>query len=107
MSLSYDWDEVFGWIGHDEGYDYSPAGALGYLSRCLNLLLVMDMMMHYLTEIKVVLGWSLVLPETMYTGTGCITWEEKRHSRHFPAAARCWADTIECASSSAASHGVE
>ena len=24
-----------------------------------------------------------------------------------PAAARCWADTIECASSSAASHGVE
>ena len=35
MSLSYDWDEVFGWIGHDEGYDCSPAGALGYLPRCL------------------------------------------------------------------------
>ena len=25
MSLSYDWYEVFGWIGHDEGHDYSPA----------------------------------------------------------------------------------
>ena len=68
ISLSYDWDEVFGWIGHDEGYDYSPAGALGYLPRCLNSPLVMDMMTHYLTEIKV-LGWSLVLQETMYTGT--------------------------------------
>ena len=67
MSLSYDWDEVFGWIGHDEGYDYSPAGALGYLPRCLNSPLVMDMMTHYLTEIKV-MGWNLVLPETMYTG---------------------------------------
>ena len=64
--MSYDWDEVFDWIGHDEGYDYSPAGALGYLLQCLNSLLVMDMMMHYLTEIKV-MGWSLVLPETMYT----------------------------------------
>ena len=42
MSLSYDWDEVFGWIGQDEGYDYSPAGASGYLPRCLNLPLVMD-----------------------------------------------------------------
>ena len=31
MSLSYDWDEVFGWIGHDGGYDCSPAGALQYL----------------------------------------------------------------------------
>ena len=67
MSLSYDWDEVLGWIEHDEGYDYSPAGALGYLPRCLNSPLVMDMMTHYLTEIKV-MGWSLVLPETMYTG---------------------------------------
>ena len=67
MSFSYDWDEVFGWIGHDEGYDYSPAGALGYLPRCLYSPLVMDMMTHYLTEIKV-LGWSLVLPEKMYTG---------------------------------------
>ena len=26
MSLSYDWDEVFGWIGHDEGYDFSQLG---------------------------------------------------------------------------------
>ena len=67
MSLSYDWDEVFGWIGHDEGSDYSPAGASGYLPWCLNSPLVMDMMTHYLTEIKV-LGWSLVLLETMYTG---------------------------------------
>ena len=67
MSLYYDWDEVFGWIGQDEGYDYSPAGALGYLPRCLNSPVVMDMMTHYLTEIKV-LGWSLVLPETMDTG---------------------------------------
>ena len=69
MSLSYDWDEVFGWIGHDEGYDYSPAGALGYLPRCLISPLVMDMMTHYLTEIKV-LGWSLVLPETMCSKYG-------------------------------------
>ena len=67
MTLSYDWDEVFGWIGHDEGYDCSPAGALGYLPRCLYSLLVMDRMTQYLTEIKV-LGWSLVLRETMYTG---------------------------------------
>ena len=29
MSLYYYWDEVFGWIGQDEGYDYSPAGELG------------------------------------------------------------------------------
>ena len=35
MSLSYDWDEVFGWIRHDGGYDCSPAGALEYLLRCL------------------------------------------------------------------------
>ena len=68
MSLSYDWDKVFGWIGHDEGYDCSPAGALGYLPRCLYSPLVMDRMTQYLTEIKVS-GWSLVLSETMYTGT--------------------------------------
>ena len=67
MSLPYYWDEAFDWIGQDEGYNYSPAGALGYLPRCLNSPLVMDMMTHYLTEIKV-LGWSLVLPETMHTG---------------------------------------
>ena len=66
MSLSYDWDEVFGWIGHDEGYDCSPAGALGYLPWCLYSPLVMDRMTQYLTEIKVP-GWSLVLSETMYT----------------------------------------
>ena len=40
MSLSYDWDVVFGWIGHEEGYDYSPAGALGYLLRCLYIFAV-------------------------------------------------------------------
>ena len=67
MSLSYDWDEVFGWIGHDEGHDCSPAGALGYLPRCLYSPLVMDRMTQYRTEIKVP-GWSLVLSETMYTG---------------------------------------
>ena len=33
MSSSYDWDEVFGCIGHDEGYECSPAGALRYLPR--------------------------------------------------------------------------
>ena len=67
MSLSYDWDEVFGWIGHDEGYHYSPAGALGYLPRCLYSPLVMDRIRQYLTEIKVP-GWSLMLSETMYMG---------------------------------------
>ena len=67
MSLSYDWDEVFGWIGHDEGYDCSPAEVLGYLPRCLYSPLVMDKMTQYLTEIKV-LGWSFVLRETMNTG---------------------------------------
>ena len=66
MSLSYDWDEVFGWIGYDEGYDSSPAGALGYLPRCLYSPLVIDRMTKYLTESKV-LGWSLVRRETMYT----------------------------------------
>ena len=44
MSLSYNLDEVFGWIGHDEGYDCSPAGALGYLPQCLYSPLVMDWM---------------------------------------------------------------
>ena len=67
MSLSYDWDGVFGWIGHDEGYDCSPAGALGYLPRCLYSPLVMDRMTQYLTEIKGP-GGSLVLSKTMYTG---------------------------------------
>ena len=67
MSFSYDWDEVFGWIRHDEGYDYSPAGALVYLPRCLYSPLVMYRITQYLTEIKVP-GWSLVLSETMYTG---------------------------------------
>ena len=66
MSLSYDWDEVFGWIGHDGGYDCSPAGALEYLPRCVYSLLVMNRMTQYLTQIKV-LGWSLVQRETMYT----------------------------------------
>ena len=67
MSLFYDWDEVFAWIGHDEGYDCSPAGALGYLTRRLYSPLVMDRITQYLTEIKVP-GSSLLLSETMYTG---------------------------------------
>ena len=44
MSLSYDWDGALDWIGHDEGYDCSPAGELGYLPRCLYSPLVMDRM---------------------------------------------------------------
>ena len=67
MSLSYDGDGAWEWIGHEMGYDCPPAVELGYLPRCLNSPLVMDMMTHYLTEIKV-LGWSLVLQETKYTG---------------------------------------
>ena len=66
MSLSYDWDDVFGWIGHDGVYDCSHAGALVYLLRCLYSPLVMNRMTQYLTQIKV-LGWSLVQRETMYT----------------------------------------
>ena len=67
MSLSYDWEEVFGWIGHEEGYDCSPGWELRYLPRRLYSPLVVDRMTQYLTEIKVP-GWSLVLSETMYTG---------------------------------------
>ena len=67
MSLSSDWDEVFGWTGHDEGYDRSPGWKLRYLPRCLYSLLVVDRMTPYLTEIKVP-GWSFVLSEDMYTG---------------------------------------
>ena len=66
MSLSCDWDGAFDWIGHDEGYDCSPAGELGYLPRCLYSPLVMDRMTQYLTEIKGP-GWSLMLSKTMYT----------------------------------------
>ena len=66
MSLSYDWDGAFDWIGHDEGYDCSPAGELGYLPRCLYSASVMDLMTQYLTEIKGP-GWSLMLSKTMYT----------------------------------------
>ena len=35
MSLSYDGDGALDWIGHDKGYDSSPAGELGYLLWCL------------------------------------------------------------------------
>ena len=66
MSLSYDWDEVFGWIRHDGRYDCYPAGALEYLPRCMYSPLVMNRMTQYLTQIKV-LGWSLVHREAMYT----------------------------------------
>ena len=67
MSLSYDGDGALDWIGHDEGYDCSPAGELGYLPRCLYSPLAMDRMMQYLTEIKGP-GWSLILSRTMYAG---------------------------------------
>ena len=67
ISLSYDWDGAFDWIGHDEGYDCSPAGELGCLPWCLYSPLVMDRMTQYLTEIKGP-GWSLMLSKTMYTG---------------------------------------
>ena len=59
MSLSYDWDEVFGWIGHDGGYACFSVGVLEYLPRCLYSPLVMNRMTQYLTQMKV-LGWSLV-----------------------------------------------
>ena len=71
MSLSYHWDEVFGWIGHDEGYHRSPDGELWHLPRRLYSPLVVDRMTQYLTEIKVP-GWSLVLSETMYTGARAV-----------------------------------
>ena len=49
MSLSFDWGEVLGWIGHDEGYDRSPPGALRYLPRSLYSPVIMDRMTQYLT----------------------------------------------------------
>ena len=67
MSLSYDGDRALEWIGHDEDYDCSPAGELGYLPRCLCSPLVLDSMTQYLTEIKGP-GWSLMLSNTMYAG---------------------------------------
>ena len=67
MSLSFVWDEVFGWTGHDEGYDRSPGWELWYLPRRLYSPLVVDRMTQYLTKIKVP-GWSLVLSGDMYTG---------------------------------------
>ena len=66
MSLSYDWDGVLDCIGHDEGYDCSPAGELGYLPRCLYSPLVVDRMTQYLTEIKGP-GWSLMLSYAQVT----------------------------------------
>ena len=51
MSLSYDGDRALEWIGHNDGYDCSPA-ELGYLPRCLCSPWVMDRMTQYLTEIK-------------------------------------------------------
>ena len=44
MSLSYDGDGALEWIGHDRGYNCSPAGELGYLPRCLCSPLVMNRM---------------------------------------------------------------
>ena len=67
MSLSYDGDGELEWIGHDEDYDCSPAGELGYIPRCLCSPWVMDRMTQYLTEIKEP-GSSLMLSKTMYAG---------------------------------------
>ena len=67
MSLSYDGDGALEWIGHDEGYDCSPAGELGYLLQCLCSPWVMDRMTQYLTETKGP-GSSLMLSKTMYAG---------------------------------------
>ena len=66
MYLSYDWDDVFVWTGHDEEYDRSPGWELRYLPH-LYWPLVVDRVTEYLTEIKVP-GWSLVLSGDMYTG---------------------------------------
>ena len=65
MSLSS--DGALERIGHDEGYDCSPAGKLGFIPLCLCSLLVMDRMTQYLTEIKGSV-WSLMLSKTMYAG---------------------------------------
>ena len=67
MSLSYDGDGELEWIGHDEGYDCSPAGELGYILRCLCSPWVMGRMMQYPTEIKGP-GSSLMFSKTMYAG---------------------------------------
>ena len=81
MSLSSDGDGALEWIGHDEGYDCSPAGKLGFLPRCLCSLLVMDRLTQYLTEIKGP-GWSLMLSQTMYAGDVRVPVVRRR--RHVP-----------------------
>ena len=53
------------WVGHEKGYDCSPAGELGYLPRRLCTPLAMDRMTQYLTEIKGP-GWSLMFSKTLY-----------------------------------------
>ena len=55
LCLSCDWDEVFVWNGHDEGYGWE----LWYLPRLYSPLVV-DRVTDCLTEIKVP-GWSLAL----------------------------------------------
>ena len=78
---SYDWDEVFGWIGHDEGYDCSPVGALEYLPRCLYSPLVMNRMTQYLTQIKVLAGALCIGRQCIQTPGGvCATMEHRRGS---------------------------
>ena len=67
MSLSYDWDEVFVWTGHDEGYGRFSGWELRYLPRLYSPLVV-DRVTDCLTEIKV-RGWSRALSGDMYTGT--------------------------------------
>ena len=56
MSLSYDWDEVCVWTGHDEGYGHFSGWELRYLPLLYSPLVV-DMVTDCLTEIKVP-GWG-------------------------------------------------
>ena len=67
MSLSYDGDGTVNRTGHDGGYDCSPAGILGCLSRCVCLPWVIDGMTQYLTEINRP-GSDMMLGKTMYGG---------------------------------------
>ena len=66
MSLSYDWDEVFVWTGHDERYGRFSGWELRYLPL-LYLPLVVNRVTNYLIKIKVP-GWSRALRGDMYTG---------------------------------------
>ena len=52
ISLFYDGYGTVKWIGYNGRDDYSPAGILGCLPRCLCLPWVMDEMTQYLTKIN-------------------------------------------------------